>query len=216
MPRLFSYAVRYDTGFAPNPYYGYCTLACCKPDLRQNAEVGDWIVGIRSKSKGPESCATFAMQVGEYLSRDEYWNDPRFVSKKPRMDASYKESVGDNAYHFDQATEEWIQEPCQHTEANCTPCKRDKDADLKVDCVLIGVRFIYWGGEGPELPTFAGEKLVAARKYKYKYGPEVVAEFLKWYDGQERLQKGKRLVGKPADKDMAKRKRLELNRALGG
>ena len=31
MPRLYSYVLRKDTGFAPNPYSGYCTLACCKP-----------------------------------------------------------------------------------------------------------------------------------------------------------------------------------------
>ena len=32
-----------DYGFAPNPYFGYCTLATCKPVIRRCAGVGDWI-----------------------------------------------------------------------------------------------------------------------------------------------------------------------------
>ncbi|MEZ1875782.1 hypothetical protein QVM44_32900, partial [Pseudomonas aeruginosa] len=27
MARVHSYVVRYDSGFAPNPFYEYCTLA---------------------------------------------------------------------------------------------------------------------------------------------------------------------------------------------
>jgi len=30
MPRLFSYVVDHDYGFAPNPSGGFCTLAKCK------------------------------------------------------------------------------------------------------------------------------------------------------------------------------------------
>ena len=41
---LFSYVVRSDGGFAPNPFFGYCTLATCKPRIRKGALVGDWIV----------------------------------------------------------------------------------------------------------------------------------------------------------------------------
>ncbi len=45
MAIIHSYIVRYDSGFAPNPFYGFCTLATCKPDIRKHAQVGDWIVG---------------------------------------------------------------------------------------------------------------------------------------------------------------------------
>ena len=49
MPRsLFSYVVRYDSGFAPNPFHGFCTLATCKPGIRAHANVGDWVVGTAS------------------------------------------------------------------------------------------------------------------------------------------------------------------------
>lgn len=31
---LFSYIVACDSGFSPNPFWGICTLACCKPRIR--------------------------------------------------------------------------------------------------------------------------------------------------------------------------------------
>lgn len=34
--RLYAYIMTYDTGFAPNPFFGICTLACCKPKMRQS------------------------------------------------------------------------------------------------------------------------------------------------------------------------------------
>ncbi len=50
--RLVSYILTSDTGFAPNPFFRYCTLACCKPQIRRSAEPGDWIVGISRKADG--------------------------------------------------------------------------------------------------------------------------------------------------------------------
>ncbi len=49
-PRLFSYVVDQDLGFAPNPADGLCSLAKCKfgsgrRNIVELAEVGDWIVG---------------------------------------------------------------------------------------------------------------------------------------------------------------------------
>ena len=44
--KLYSYIITEDTGFSPNPFWGCCTLADCKPEIRRNAKVGDWIVGL--------------------------------------------------------------------------------------------------------------------------------------------------------------------------
>ena len=44
--KIYSYIVKRDYGFAPNPFYGYCTLATCKPVIRKHAEIGDIIQGI--------------------------------------------------------------------------------------------------------------------------------------------------------------------------
>ena len=35
---LFSYVIEHDLGFAPNPFHGVCTLACCKPQIRKIAK----------------------------------------------------------------------------------------------------------------------------------------------------------------------------------
>jgi hypothetical protein len=44
--KLYCYIVTHDTGFSPNPFHGYCTLACCKPTIRRTAKEGDWVVGL--------------------------------------------------------------------------------------------------------------------------------------------------------------------------
>ena len=40
-----------DYGFAPNPFFGFCTLANCKPKIRKSANVGDWIIGTGCKTR---------------------------------------------------------------------------------------------------------------------------------------------------------------------
>ena len=59
--KLYSYIVTHDTGFSPNPFWGSCTLANCKPGIRRTAEVGDWIVGLSRKVRGNR--IVFAMNV---------------------------------------------------------------------------------------------------------------------------------------------------------
>lgn len=47
--KLYSYIVARDYGFAPNPFFGICTLATCKQKIRSAANVGDWVIGTGSK-----------------------------------------------------------------------------------------------------------------------------------------------------------------------
>jgi hypothetical protein len=35
LPRIFMYVVRHDGGFSPNPFHGWCTLACCPSSVRR-------------------------------------------------------------------------------------------------------------------------------------------------------------------------------------
>ena len=50
----FRYKIEHDFGFAPNPFHGTLSLATCKGDIRKNKnlQLGDWIVGLGSKSMG--------------------------------------------------------------------------------------------------------------------------------------------------------------------
>jgi hypothetical protein len=97
--RLYSYVVARDYGFAPNPFYGFCTLATCKPNIRKTAQVGDWVIGTGSKSKARDGQLVYAMRVSETMTFDEYWADPRFASKRPSLVGSLKQAFGDNIYH---------------------------------------------------------------------------------------------------------------------
>jgi hypothetical protein len=68
--RLFTYKVAGDSGSAPNPYFGLCTLAICKPRIRKYAVRGDIVVGFGCKSNtDPEEefRVVYAMQVEEVL-----------------------------------------------------------------------------------------------------------------------------------------------------
>ena len=52
MCKIRAYKMTHATGFAPNPFDGCMTLACCKPMIRKKGivNVGDWIVGVGSKT----------------------------------------------------------------------------------------------------------------------------------------------------------------------
>ena len=44
---LYAYIMTDDKGFAPNPFSGICTLACCKPAIRRS--VADYALAIHKK-----------------------------------------------------------------------------------------------------------------------------------------------------------------------
>jgi hypothetical protein len=90
--RLHSYVVARDYGFAPNPFYGICTLATCKPRLRSVAQAGDWVVGTGSKTNGREKHVVYAMRVTGAMTFEAYWADPRFQTKKPNLRGSKKQA----------------------------------------------------------------------------------------------------------------------------
>src|ERR1700683_2662764 len=93
---LYSYIVVHDTGFSPNPFLGYCTLACCKPEIRRRAQKGDWIVGLTPKAQGNK--VVYFMRVDEVMDFNHYWSDRRFRRKRPRHDKDIRLRCGDNIY----------------------------------------------------------------------------------------------------------------------
>jgi hypothetical protein len=62
-PNLYSYCILQDNGSAPNPFWGTCTLAICKPKIRKSAEVGDWLAGTGSSKNGFQNQLVYAMKV---------------------------------------------------------------------------------------------------------------------------------------------------------
>lgn len=148
---VYSYVVRWDYGFAPNPFHGYCTLATCKPRIRAKAVRGDWVVGTGSKERELDGRLVYAMKVSEVLTFQEYWSDDRFLCKRPILTGSLKQVYGDNIYHR-SSSGGWIQEDSHHSRAGGKLNEKNLRRDTQTDRVLIGVQFVYWGGQGPALP----------------------------------------------------------------
>ncbi len=114
---IYSYIITRDYGFAPNPFYGYGTLATCKPGIRKGASVGDWVLGTGSCDKRDDSLCQkmiYAMQVQEILTLNDYWEDNRFYNTRPVMNGSKKQMYGDNIYHYDSVKRIFIQENPHH------------------------------------------------------------------------------------------------------
>jgi hypothetical protein len=154
MALIHSYVVRYDSGFAPNPFYGYCTLATCKPSIRRKAVIGDWLVGSGSNSRSIHrgGCMVYAMQVTETISFDEYFVDPRFKSKQPYRNGSRKQSCGDNIYYRESVNSAWQQLDSFHSLPDGTANPDHVQRDTGVNRVLVSNNFIYFGGQGPRFP----------------------------------------------------------------
>ena len=150
--KLYSYVVARDYGFAPNPFFGICSLATCKPQIRGTAQIGDWIVGTGSKRTGLDGYLVFAMRVEEALTYDDYWHTERFRSKRPQLKGSRKQAFGDNIYHRHPKTGRWLQENSHHSLASGRPNIRNIKRDTSVSRVLLGTDFTYWGKDAPKIP----------------------------------------------------------------
>ena len=183
--KLYSYIVARDFGFAPNPFYQFCTLGTCKPVIRKCAKVGNWIVGTGSKTRRREGCLVFVMQVTEVMPFNHYWLDLRFEQKKPNLRGSKKQAFGDNIYYQDLANRKWHQLDSHHSYPCGTPNTRNIYNDTKTDRVLISDDYIYWGGKGPEIPAkyrnFCGFDLCkVGMGHKCNFPDDMVDEFIDW------------------------------------
>lgn len=188
--RLFSYVVRRDFGFAPNPFYGFCTLAACKPQIRKTAQIGDWIIGTGSVTKELNGRLVFVMRVAEAITFDEYWHDERFGRKKPRLRSSLKRAYGDNIYHREQGG--WFQENSHHSLVGGEPNAENVRRDTQTDRVLISEEFSFWGGAGPKIPAkyrnWGGIDICHQHPgHKCKFPDDLVESFIEWYRSFEEI-----------------------------
>lgn len=189
MITVYSYIVTHDTGFAPNPFHGHLTLACCKPQIRLRAQVGDWVVGLSSGGLR----VIYAMRVAERLSFTEYWSALRFRDKRPdRTSASASLRRGDNIYE-PAGTGAFHQLPSAHSHADGTENPESKAHDLGGRHVLVAGDFVYFGGGGPPLPPELAF-LKVGRGHRCRFTQEQVGRFIKWMSGQTG-----RVRGRPTD-----------------
>ncbi len=183
MPKLYSYVVARDYGFAPNPFFGFCTLATCKPKIRERAAVNDWIIGTGSKQRDRRDSLVYAMRVTETMTFNEYWEDERFERKKPNLRGSLKQGYGDNIYFKDDTG--WRQQDSHHSYSDGESNKHNIRHDTQTDRILCSTEYAYWGGCGPEIPqkfkNYDGCDIRAIRGYKCRFPEELVNSFVTWF-----------------------------------
>ncbi len=180
---IYSYRVEHDLGLAPNPFFGYCTLAVCKPGIRgaKNLQLGDWVIGTGSVAQGDDRLLIYLMQVEEKLTFQEYWDDPRFVLKKPHIPGSLVQMHGDNFYHQDAASGEWIQEHCTHCQSNGLPSQEHTERDLGGKYVLISQRFFYFGDRRVRIPfEFMGIRAKGIGHTRFDASEELAIGLVNW------------------------------------
>lgn len=192
-PRLLTYVVARDYGFAPNPFFGWCTLATCKPIIRRVARVGDWIVGTGSKRRRRAGHLVYAMRVEEMLTFDQYWTDPRFILKRPNLHGSTKQAFGDNIYFRNAGG--WHQENSHHSMEDGSPNLANVETDTCPDQVLVGSQFVYWGGNGPIIPLELQEIVCPGRNHKKISDSGMVDQFVGWV----RADAGEGYEGEPLE-----------------
>lgn len=179
--RMYSYVIKRDFGFAPNPFGKYCTLATCKPDIRERSNIGDWVVGTGSTSVGLKDNLVYAMRISEKITFDQYWCDPRFTYKKPLMNGSLKQTYGDNIYHLDEMEQSWIQENSHHSLENGIPNPLNMERDLKSKYALISDNFWYFGRNAIPIPKQMSDQIRKnGQGYKCRFLEDFINEFIKW------------------------------------
>jgi hypothetical protein len=173
-PRLCTYIVTEDTGLAPNPFWGWCTLAVCTPN-HQNDDLheGDWIAGFLGAKR--KHSFLYAMEIIEVLRMDKYYIDPRFEKKKPNLRGDWKERCGDNFYE-QEPDGTWTQHRNRfHLGPNYL------ERDTRFPKVFVAKRFWYLGRSCKQAPAKYA-KLFGGRGIRCEHDAALVADFRKWVD----------------------------------
>ncbi|MHB1681058.1 MAG: Nmad2 family putative nucleotide modification protein [bacterium] len=171
---LYSYILTYDSGFAPNPFFGYCTLATCKPVIRRTSDIADWIFGLSPKNNNYK--LIYAMEITEKITFADYFIDCRFQDKKPNLNAeNYVDIVGDNIYK-PSPNSTFQQLPSLHSDGSKENIKT-KERDLSGNYVLISDNFYYFGSKPIDLPHDLLQHVIIGQGHR-KLTPDVKKEVI--------------------------------------
>jgi hypothetical protein len=180
MPKLISYCIPVDDGAAPNPFWGICTLAICKPRIRRTAEKGDWVVGTGSRNSpigDMSGQVVYAMKVTQKLTMRDY---DAFAA------AYYPEKVPD--WHNDDrcrrlgdAIYDFSSEPPRVRESVHTDKHRVRD--LGGEYVLLSEHFYYFGNRPVPLPDPLRQLARQGQGHQSTSNQRLLGRFLLWLDG---------------------------------
>lgn len=193
--RIYTYVIDHDLGFAPNPFFGMCTLACCKPLIRKYAAEGDIVIGTGSRPNGLAGKLCYWMLIDEIVDFNEYWHRSEFLRKRPNLQGSLMSCYGDNIYSVGNSGV-YQQANSFHSNPNGSAEPKNLSRDTATTSrVLIARDFCYLGREGISLPSNFGHFVHSTQGHRCRYPPADVASFSAWLQGMP--QRG--YVGRPAN-----------------
>lgn len=176
--KLYSYVVASDRGFSPNPFWGICTLACCKPVIRRsigkqmqsNPDIEYWVIGLTPKQEGNN--IVYVMKVGKVMTFDEYFNNPEYITKRPDMSKSERIYMnGDNIYQ-PIGNGLYNQLKSRHDE-------KDMIRDLSGQYVLLSDNFWYFGSQACPLPL-EFQDFITGRGHKNDFDDTLINNFVEF------------------------------------
>ncbi|MBX2965916.1 MAG: hypothetical protein KF845_07200 [Cyclobacteriaceae bacterium] len=180
---MYSYILKNDSGAAPNPFWGKCTLTICKPAIRRTAEIGDWIIGTGSKNSKLKDgkiydysdSIIYAMKVTgikTLLEYDEFCN-MKLKNKIPDWRTKdWRKIMGDCIYDYSKGIDPMMRKGV-HTEKN-------KKRDLSGQRALISNHFYYFGEEARVIPKELKGLIKKGQGHLKIESPELVGKFEKW------------------------------------
>lgn len=152
--RVHTYVIVVDSGAAPNYDKPCTTLAVCKPRIRRKANVGELVLAFAGAKVNPHEPHTvvWAGVVAEKLSFAEYWNDPRFATKKPD-----RSPTPDNFYRpTSEGNLWWVENPVHFPEQAAH--------DINGLYVLAFKPSWRFGANGAPLPASFGLRMTHGRR----------------------------------------------------
>lgn len=186
---VLSYIIKYDYGFAPNPFWETLTLTLCKSPIRIDApklkELHKelWIIGTGSVNvhrsdgsyKDYSGKLVFAMKVSEVLTLKDYDRycitlNSTLKDKIPKKVADLRIQVGDCVYKYPVKGDSPIQRLGLH-------CSKHKEDDLKGKYSLHSDDFYYFGANAVSIPKRFDSLLMAGQGYKKNEDDVFISSF---------------------------------------
>lgn len=183
MAILYSYCIPVDDGAAPNPYWGVCTLAICKPVIRRNAKIGDWVVGTGSKKYGMQNKVVYAMKITDVKTLKEYDNlcKIKYPNKIPELsNKDLRKRAGDCIYFYEKG--KLVQRKGVHAAGNYSTDTNGKN-------VLLSEHFFYFGDQPIELPIELLPIIKQGQGHKSRSNSKHVNTFIEWIEKNVRTKK---------------------------
>lgn len=181
---LYTYRLTVDSGDAPNPYGGICSLAICKPSIRRTCSVGDWIVGLVSKSLVYNSKSSkehvdrllYAMKISHKMTFEEY---DIFCKKECNIKLPNNARTGDCIY-FKNANKQYKQR--LNYAHNLTNMSRDLENGKYV---IFAEEFYYFGKNSIEIPKIMEDIIIKGQGHQKYKNKDYIEIFEPWIRTQK-------------------------------